>query len=313
MRFAATASITSEGTIMSAITSRATSTRAFALVAVAALGSGLLATGAQARRLDSSVTNELAPSDPTDRVLRFKGPGPTIDFEEDTGTRPNGYAPVDGGGDVHFSDSNGAVVDIFNYGIQSNGVGLAVFSDFDDSHVIINFDEPVRHISLEFGNDDPGFSNPGDQAVLTGFDAANNIVASASMPMNRNDVMDQLIEITSTTCMTRATFKYAVNPAQGLIEVIDDVHFELCTPAGGGGGDCDLTPIEAKLDDETRFTDDSERLILEAKIDALQLQLDELNRKLCDIIRLLHTPSGRRTAECDGTSYDWNGEGTTPD
>jgi hypothetical protein len=302
---------------MSAITQRASTSRAFGLVAAAAFATGLLAMPASAS--DTSITNELVPvdADVADlgrRVFSFKGPGPTIDFDEDTGTRPNGYAPVDGLGNAHFSDSNGGVVDIFNYGAQSFGNALAVFNDFDDSHVIMNFDTTVRHISMAFGNDDPGFSNPGDQAVLRGFDGPNGTgtqVAVASVPMNRNDVMDQTIEITSTTCIKSATFKYAVNPAQGLIEVIDNVHFELC--AAAPGGDCDLTPIENKLDDETRFTDDDELAVIEGKIDALQLAIDALNAKLCDIVRLLHTPQGRRTAECDGTEYDWNGDATTPD
>ena len=68
---------------------------------------------------------------------------------------------------------------------------------------------------------------------------------------------------------------------------------------GGGGGDCDLTPIEAKLDDETRFTDDAELAevlgaldslqsdvaMLEAKADAAAVAHDELLR-LGETIRM---------------------------
>lgn len=101
---------------------------------------------------------------------------------------------------------------------------------------------------------------------------------------------------------------------------------------GGGGGDCDLSPIEAKLDDETRFTDDGELgdledgimsrfdstdaqlASLESKMDQLQADMDRLIDAMCDVIRLLHTPSGVRTAgpvdACDGQVYDWNHEGT---
>lgn len=93
--------------------------------------------------------------------------------------------------------------------------------------------------------------------------------------------------------------------------------------AGGGGGSCDLTPIEEKLDDETRFTDDDELAALqaivesrasqasvdalEAKADAMQLQLDQIQNTLCDIVRLLHTPNGLRQATCNGVDYEWNG------
>jgi len=99
------------------------------------------------------------------------------------------------------------------------------------------------------------------------------------------------------------------------------------TCSGGGtgtGGSCDLTPIEAKLDDETRFTDDSEFQILldevstrasqasvdalEAKADALQGQFDSLQATLCDIVRLLTTPNGQREATCNGVDYTWNGD-----
>jgi len=93
--------------------------------------------------------------------------------------------------------------------------------------------------------------------------------------------------------------------------------------AAPSGGSCDLSPIEAKLDDETRFTDDAEladlQLIiesrasqasvdaLEAKADAMQLALDQLQNTLCDIVRLLHTPNGLRQATCNGVDYEWNG------
>lgn len=51
---------------------------------------------------------------------------------------------------------------------------------------------------------------------------------------------------------------------------------------GGGGGDCDLTPIEAKLDDETRFTDDSELAVIEGKLDNINVSVD-----WCELIDLL--------------------------
>jgi hypothetical protein len=97
-----------------------------------------------------------------------------------------------------------------------------------------------------------------------------------------------------------------------------------------GGGSCDLTAIEAKLDDEIRFTDDDEleamrqdlagRLdglasqasvdALEVKADAIQGSFDRLQNTMCDIIRLLHTPNGNREADCNGQHYEWNGDST---
>jgi hypothetical protein len=96
------------------------------------------------------------------------------------------------------------------------------------------------------------------------------------------------------------------------------------------GGDCDLTAIEAKLDEEERFTDDDElnalrdELVglitgfasqasvdaLEVKADAIQGSFDRLQNTMCDIIRLLHTPNGLREADCNGQHYEWNGDST---
>jgi hypothetical protein len=52
--------------------------------------------------------------------------------------------------------------------------------------------------------------------------------------------------------------------------------------AGGGGGSCDLTPIEAKLDDEIRFTDDTELAVIEGKLDNINVSVD-----WCELIDLL--------------------------
>jgi hypothetical protein len=65
----------------------------------------------------------------------------------------------------------------------------------------------------------------------------------------------------------------------------DDFAFTIadgcCSGGGGGGGsDCDLTPIETKLDDETRFTDDSELAVIEGKLDNIAIDW-------CDLIDLL--------------------------
>jgi hypothetical protein len=83
------------------------------------------------------------------------------------------------------------------------------------------------------------------------------------------------------------------------------------------GGSCDLTEIEAKLDDESRFTDDDELLEVRdewnGQLAALEAKMDDLTGSLCDIVRLLHTPSGIRTADCGGQHYDWNDDGTLHD
>jgi hypothetical protein len=291
------------------------------------LAAALLAVSASsALAIGTSVDHEV---NPDMIVFHFDAPG-AINFEaEPVGAKPNGYTPTPtiGAPIMHFSDSNGADIQVFNWGTQSNGIGLAVFNDFDNSHVVMNFDTPVSRLFMRFGNDDPGFSNPGDQAVLRGFNAAGTQVAVVGVVMNRNDVMDQGIEILATNCdvanaIKSATFKYEINPAQGLIEIIDDITYETCAAGPPPPGPCDLSPIEAKLDDETRFTDDGELAdsdaAAEARFDAIDAQLQALETKLdalsnsdleamlCEIIRLLHTPNGLRESDACGVHYEWN-------
>jgi hypothetical protein len=127
---------------------------------------------------------------------------------------------------VTFTDSNGADLDVADWGHQSFRQGLAVFGDYDDSELIMDFLVPCNSLSLWFGNDDPGWSNPGDQAVLKLFYGA-TLVGQTSVVMNRDDIMNQQIGL-SGPIFNKATFKYDVNPQLGLIEIVDNIEF---TPA----------------------------------------------------------------------------------
>ena len=146
-----------------------------------------------------------------------------IDFESDTtGGKPNGWMSADSGL-VSFSDSMGADLTVSDYGTQSHGQALGVFPD-DPSYLIMDFAAPVSFLSLEFGNDDPGWSAPGDLAVLTAF-LNGGQVGQTSVVMNRDDIMNQSISISGMT-LDRATFFYDVTAASGLIEIVDNIQFE---------------------------------------------------------------------------------------
>ena len=161
----------------------------------------------------------------------------TIDFESDTtGSKPNGWQSVDSTL-VSFTDSDGAGLDIADYGHQSDGKALAVKSD-DPSYLIMEFSVPMTSISLDFGNDDPGWSEPGDEAVLTLYYGASQ-VDQVSVVMNRNDDMDQSISF-SGEVFDKATFYYDATIQGGLIEIIDNIHLEpssLPPPPTSVGGD----------------------------------------------------------------------------
>lgn len=143
-----------------------------------------------------------------------------INFTSDpTGAKANGWVSDDAAG-VHFSDTIGSNLDVYDYGLQSYGNALAVRHD-DNSHLRMNLDFLADSISLDFGNDDPGWSNPGDLAILTLF-LNGGQVGQTSLVMNRNDLMDQTISL-SGFVFNEADFYYAVT-TNGLIEIVDNIN-----------------------------------------------------------------------------------------
>jgi hypothetical protein len=153
-----------------------------------------------------------------------------IDFEADTtGGKANGFTAVGHAG-VHFSDTVGANLDIFNYGSQGIGQSLAVNSDGDGSKLQVDFDFLVGALSLAYGNDDPGWTVATDLAWLRLYNGA-NLVATVSAALNRNDIMDQTIAYTGSA-FNRAIFWYGdanggafTGNGRGLIEIVDQINY----------------------------------------------------------------------------------------
>lgn len=147
---------------------------------------------------------------------------------EPSGGVPNGYSSPDSAL-VRFVDTVGGDLYIDNYGIQSAGSqALAVNSDFDGSHLQMLFSAPMTTLSLDFGNDDPSWINPGATAELRLYSGA-TLVGSASMLLNGDDVMNQTISY-SGAAFNIAEFWYNVVPPgplgnEGLIEVVDNIQF----------------------------------------------------------------------------------------
>lgn len=145
----------------------------------------------------------------------------TIDFSLETiGDKANGYT-VSG---VKFFDTVGAELNVNDFGNQSHGRALAVLDD-DTSGIRMLFSDIENSLSLSFGNDDPGYSAPGDIALLRLF-LGGVQVGQTTVTLNRNDLMDQTIGLTGIN-FDEAYFVYAAsnfNPI-GLIEVIDDITF----------------------------------------------------------------------------------------
>lgn len=155
-----------------------------------------------------------------------------VDFENDaTGSKPNGWSSVDSSL-VSFSDSQGADMQVYDAWQESHGNALGVFSD-DASYLIMDFAATVNSLSLEFGNDDPGWTNAGDQAILTAY-LGDVQVGQTMVTMNRDDIMNQSIAISGVE-FDSATFFFDATVYAGLIEVVDNVQFNPATiPAPAG-------------------------------------------------------------------------------
>lgn len=164
-----------------------------------------------------------------------------IQFEADpAGGKPNGFVSVDST-HVSFTDTVGAGLSVAAFAESNFTNGLGVFDDQDGSVLEMNFDCLVTSFSLDFGNDDPGFTNPGDLAILRTFIGAVQQGADSVVVLNRDDIMNQTIASNGMP-FNRALFAYtdpAGNPFTGggganigLIEVVDNIRFD-CVPEPG--------------------------------------------------------------------------------
>jgi hypothetical protein len=160
-----------------------------------------------------------------------------IDFSGETpGSRANGFAPLGFPG-VTFTDSVpgslGTGLSVDDFGAASAGIGLGVSSDTDGSGLFIDFAFDINSISLDFGNDDPAFTDQGDLALLRVFHNG-GIVAQTTVALNRDDILNQTITL-SAPLIDRVFFAY-VDPTlslftgtagalTGLTEVVDNINF----------------------------------------------------------------------------------------
>lgn len=153
----------------------------------------------------------------------FAAQAVVIDFEsETTGGKANGYT-TDDSSIVHFSDSDGANLSVSDFGIQSNGIGLGIFSDDSTSFLIMTFDVALNYLGLSFGNDQAFGGNVVQDAVLTVFSGATQ-VGQVSVAVNNDDIMNQSIFFSGAS-FDNATFAYVGANGQlaTLIEIVDDI------------------------------------------------------------------------------------------
>ena len=145
-----------------------------------------------------------------------------IGFESDPdGIHPDPFTSKDNP-TVHFRDTRGDELEIFDYGEQSNGRGLAVQQE-DWSGLEIRFDVPVRHFVFWYGGDHPNFTQAGDR-VRVKLWRYRQLVGRGSFLLNRNNLLDQAIEYTGPPDITRAEIVYTREgePFEA-IEIVDDI------------------------------------------------------------------------------------------
>ena len=153
----------------------------------------------------------------------------TVNFESDApGPKPNGFMSNDSSF-LRFSDTAGSDLVVDNFGIASIGQGLAVGTDTDGSLLLMEFDGLVDSLSLDFGNDDPAFTFPGDVAILIAYlDGIE--VGQTFIEMNGNTAMDQNVSF-SGELFNSATFEFYVT-GEGGTEVVDNISFNIVPGPG---------------------------------------------------------------------------------
>ena len=180
-----------------------------------------------------------------------------INFETDaSGPVPNGFVSTDSNL-VRFSDTDGANLQIINFGTgKSDGLGL--FSSGDNpSGVRMRFARPVTAFSCQVGNDDGGFVGGPVFATLRGFlDGANT--ATVIFETNSNDDIDDGPAITGVFDRVDFFYSDASGTPINLSEIIDNIAFATASqfidfesdPAGPvpNGFESDDSPIVSFAD-----------------------------------------------------------------
>lgn len=151
-----------------------------------------------------------------------------LDFEEETsGSRNNGTTSIECACVTFSHTSLEPALTFGDYGAQGDGQALLVGEDDDGGGLVLGFLVQVTSLSLAFGNDDPGFLDPGDEAVLQAF-VGSTPLGEVRVTLNQNDLMDQTITIVGLGAFDRAVFFYT----ESIDEIVDNLVFETVPEPG---------------------------------------------------------------------------------
>ncbi|WP_292921405.1 PEP-CTERM sorting domain-containing protein [Nitrosomonas sp.] len=117
-----------------------------------------------------------------------------------------------------------------DYGEESIGNAIGAFDDVNGNALRMTF-APTNFIGMDFGNDEPSHTNPGDLALLQVYNDA-TLVGFSTVVLNRDDLMNQSISFNGAS-FDSAIFSYTdsfFNPftgggvaSTGLIEIVDNI------------------------------------------------------------------------------------------
>ena len=151
----------------------------------------------------------------------------TITFEADSvGFKANGFASAESS-DVTFADSIASDLNVGFRSPEATNQRIVVNGD-DASKLLMNFLFPINFLSIDFGNDDPGFSSPGDIARLWPSTASTRWVTDVAA--NRDDLVNQDDHFLRRQFQRRSISSTLIRQASNhhLIEVAGQRHFSGC-------------------------------------------------------------------------------------
>ena len=138
---------------------------------------------------------------------------------ENEGHKSNGYTV----GGISFSDSIGSDFYVADYNERSHGMALWT-GQSDASKLEMSFGNATS-LSLEFGNDGPLYSHPGDRAWLEIY-SGSTLVAKSSVELNRDNTMNQMISLSGFGVFDNAVFYFgdAAGNAVQVAEIVDNIN-----------------------------------------------------------------------------------------
>ena len=146
----------------------------------------------------------------------------TFEFDPIQTQLPNGFRSVQSS-ILRFSSNLNSVLHIHPASFGSGEMvffgtrGLAIEAD---RGVFLDFDVPVTSLSLWFGNDSFGDTEPGESAILRVF-FDDEFVEEVFVPLNRDGIINQQISFSGAT-FNRAVFTFSIG---GVVKTVDNIEF----------------------------------------------------------------------------------------